>query len=80
MLREAGRSKVTDIQVARDAPAAPTSVRSGTRLMRKWNGRMHVVDVTESGILFDGKLYRSLTAVAKRITGVQWSGPRFFGL
>ncbi len=41
---------------------------------------MHVVDVTAEGVLFDGKLYRSLTAVAKRITGAHWSGPRFFGL
>jgi hypothetical protein len=56
-------------------PPAP-----GTRLMREWNGRMHVVDITEDGILFDGKLYRSLTAVAKRITGAHWSGPRFFRL
>lgn len=56
-------------------PPAP-----GTRLMREWNGRMHVVDITEDGILFDRKLYRSLTAVAKRITGTHWSGPRFFGL
>ncbi|QIS94704.1 DUF2924 domain-containing protein [Nitratireductor mangrovi] len=52
----------------------------GTRLMREWNGRMHVVDVTEQGILFDGKIYRSLSSVAKRITGAHWSGPRFFGL
>ena len=56
-------------------PPAP-----GTRLMREWNGRMHVVDITQEGIVFDGKLYRSLTAVAKRITGTHWSGPRFFGL
>ena len=48
--------------------------------MREWNGRMHVVDITDQGVLFDGKLYRSLTAVAKRITGTHWSGPRFFGL
>ena len=52
----------------------------GTRLMREWNGRMHVVDVTDQGILFDGKVYGSLSAVAKRITGAHWSGPRFFGL
>jgi hypothetical protein len=52
----------------------------GTRLMREWNGRAHAVDVVADGFVFDGKTYRSLTAVAKRITGVQWSGPRFFGL
>ena len=41
---------------------------------------MHVVDVTDQGILFDGRIYGSLSAVAKRITGAHWSGPRFFGL
>ncbi len=63
---------------ARPRASAPLAV--GTRLMREWNGRMHVVDVTPDGVLFDGKLYRSLTAVARRITGTHWSGPRFFGL
>jgi hypothetical protein len=58
----------------------PSMLTPGTRLMREWNGRSHVIDVTADGFVFDGKTYRSLTAVAKRITGVQWSGPRFFGL
>ena len=57
-----------------------TQLRPGTRLMREWNGRMHVVDVTEDGFVFDGKPYRSLSAIARRITGAHWSGPRFFGL
>ena len=62
----------------RSAAAAP--LRVGSRLMREWNGRMHVVDVTADGMIFDGKRYRSLTAIARRITGTNWSGPRFFGL
>ena len=62
------------------SPAFRPPPAPGTRLMREWNGRMHVVDITDQGVLFDGKLYRSLTAVAKRITGTHWSGPRFFGL
>lgn len=66
------------MSTARTGAAPPLAI--GTRLMREWNGRMHVVDVTKDGILFDGKVYRSLTAVAKRITGTHWSGPRFFGL
>ena len=41
----------------------------GTRLVREWNGRTHVVDVSEDGFVFDGKTYRSLSAIAKRITG-----------
>lgn len=56
-------------------PLAP-----GSRLMREWNGRVYVVDVTASGYLLDGKAYRSLSAIARRITGARWSGPRFFGL
>ncbi|MEM7464636.1 MAG: DUF2924 domain-containing protein [Pseudomonadota bacterium] len=52
----------------------------GVRLVREWNGRLHVVEVVDEEFLYDGKPYSSLTAVAKRITGTNWSGPRFFGL
>jgi hypothetical protein len=62
-------------------PQLPSpTLRPGTRLVREWNGRVHVVDVSEKGFVFDGKTYRSLSAIAKRITGAHWSGPRFFGL
>ncbi|MDN5929285.1 MAG: DUF2924 domain-containing protein [Hyphomicrobiales bacterium] len=53
---------------------------AGARLLRDWNGRTHVIDVIENGYLYDGSVYRSLSAIARRITGVHWSGPRFFGL
>ncbi|WP_439604254.1 DUF2924 domain-containing protein [Shinella sp.] len=60
---------------------APRSALSpGTRLLREWNGRQHNVEVAEDGYILDGKTYRSLSAVARRITGAHWSGPRFFGL
>lgn len=52
----------------------------GARLIRDWNGRSHVVDVIESGLVYEAKVYPSLTAIARKITGTQWSGPRFFGL
>jgi hypothetical protein len=52
----------------------------GARLMREWGGRTHVVDVIEGGYVFEAKVYASLTAIAGQITGVHWSGPRFFGL
>jgi len=52
----------------------------GARLIRDWNGRTHVVDVIEGGYVFESKLYSSLTAIARKITGTGWSGPRFFGL
>ncbi|MEM6900026.1 MAG: DUF2924 domain-containing protein [Pseudomonadota bacterium] len=52
----------------------------GTHLVREWNGRTYRVEVAEDGYVLDGTVYGSLSAVAKRITGTAWSGPRFFGL
>jgi len=52
----------------------------GTRLLREWHGERYEVTVKADGFLYDGKLYRSLTAVARAITGSGWSGNRFFGL
>ncbi|MEM7169244.1 MAG: DUF2924 domain-containing protein [Pseudomonadota bacterium] len=53
--------------------------RPGTRLLREWQGTLHEVEVLEMGYLWRGKSYRSLSAIAKAITGTKWSGPRFFG-
>lgn len=55
-------------------------LKPGTRLVREWNGVTHVVDVVEGGFLWKGERYRSLSVIARRITGARWSGPRFFGL
>ncbi|MEP9389443.1 DUF2924 domain-containing protein [Mesorhizobium sp. KR9-304] len=76
------RDTNTQRRVARRSlPVVPAQIlRSGTRLVREWNGRTHVVDVSEDGFVFDGRTYGSLSAIAKRITGAHWSGPRFFGL
>lgn len=61
-------------------PAAPVSLKPGTRLLREWNGKMHTVLVTDEGFQFDGKTYGSLSTIAEKITGTHWSGPRFFGI
>src|SRR5260370_41817175 len=61
------------------APAGP-KINPGSRLVREWHGRTHTVCVTDDGFEFQGKTYRSLTKIARDITGAQWSGPRFFGL
>lgn len=62
------------------ASAAGTGPAPGGRLLREWNGITHVVDVGETGYRWNGATYRSLSAVARAITGARWSGPRFFGL
>jgi hypothetical protein len=55
-------------------------IKPGTRLIREWNGRTHHVEAVDGGFLWNGKLHRSLSTIAKTITGAHWSGPRFFGL
>ena len=53
----------------------------GTILLREWGDRDHRVIVTATGLFeYEGKTFKSLTAVARHITGAHWSGPLFFGL
>ena len=59
--------------------AAPL-LRTGTRLIREWDGQRHEVTAVEGGFEYKGRRYRSLSAIAKSITGAHWSGPHFFGL
>jgi len=54
--------------------------RAGTVLVRDWGGVTHQAQVLENGILFRSKRYKSLSEVARVITGSRWSGPLFFGL
>lgn len=55
-------------------------LKPGARLLREWNGSTHTVEVTDRGYRWNGEQYRSLSAIARAITGTRWSGPRFFGL
>jgi hypothetical protein len=53
---------------------------AGTRLIREWNGVEHCVTVRNSDFEYQGRPYKSLSAIAKHITGTQWNGLIFFGL
>ncbi len=55
-------------------------LKPGARLVREWHGRTHAVIVLDDDFEFEGKRYRSLTQIAREMTGAHWSGPRFFGL
>lgn len=52
---------------------------AGSRIVRDWQGKQLVVDVVDCGYLFQGQVYNSLSAIASKVTGTVWSGPRFFG-
>ena len=56
------------------------AIKSGTHLVREWNGRRYQVEVREDGFMMNGDHFKSLSAIALQITGTSWSGPRFFGL
>ncbi|MDP3174805.1 MAG: DUF2924 domain-containing protein [Phenylobacterium sp.] len=60
-------------------PTRP-ALQSGTKAAREWRGVRHEIEVVEKGVLYEGRVYESLSAVARQITGVRWNGPRFFGL
>jgi Protein of unknown function (DUF2924) len=57
-----------------------SQLKPGTRLMREWRGRTYEVSVLDDGFSWQGTDYRSLSAIARKITGTAWSGPLFFGL
>jgi hypothetical protein len=63
-------------------PAALTAPlpRRGTILVREWQGTTHHVTVVDEGFLWNGQTYRSLSSIARAITGTNWNGPRFFGM
>ena len=65
-----------------DKPVRATTpgLQPGGRLLREWNGVTHIVDVTDDGFVWKDATYRSLSKIAREITGAHWSGPRFFGL
>jgi hypothetical protein len=61
------------------SPATPLP-RTGTVLVREWQGTTHHVTVVDDGFLWNAQTHRSLSAIARAITGTHWNGPRFFAM
>ncbi len=76
-LAELARSMATKSDLAK---ARTVTLRPGARLVRDWGGETHEILIVEDGFLWRGKTWRSLSAIAREMTGTHWSGPRFFGL
>jgi hypothetical protein len=78
-----GLSRRTQQRLAQmwQAKTMTREVQPGMRLVREWNGNVHIVQVGEDGVIrWSGKAWNSLSEVARAITGTRWSGPAFFGL
>ncbi|MBU0755604.1 MAG: DUF2924 domain-containing protein [Planctomycetes bacterium] len=61
-------------------PRTPGDPTVGTTLTRTWRGREYRVRVVDEGFELEGVVHKSLSAVARAITGQAWNGPLFFGL
>jgi hypothetical protein len=67
-------------KVRRSVISDPRNPVIGTRLVREWDGAEHIITVLRDGFDWQGRRYKSLSAIARNITGTQWNGYRFFGL
>jgi hypothetical protein len=74
VLAEAGKTRST-MKVDESSRLPP-----GTHVIREWKNERHHVTVETSGFVYRGQRYRSLSEIARRITGTRWSGPVFFGV
>ena len=81
----ATRAKLRALAEGRTTPSKgegiePRRLTPGTHLIREWGNETHQVTVDAAGLVYRGQRYRSLSEIARRITGTRWSGPRFFGV
>lgn len=58
----------------------PRRIKTGAVLVRAWKEKSHRATVLDDGFSFEGRVYLSLSEIAREITGTRWNGPRFFGL
>jgi len=64
----------------RISAVSSSQLKPGAKLLREWNGKVHEVSALEDGhYAYVGRVWKSLSEIAREITGVRWSGPRFFG-
>ena len=75
------RAAVRNLDQAAAGKSVTSDLRPGMRLAREHGGTVHVVTIGEAGeIIWNAREWRSLSEVARAITGTRWSGPAFFGL
>ncbi len=78
--RELNRVAAMARKEALEQTCRAVALTAGTRLIREWNGQTIAVEVTDAGFVWKDRSYRSLSEIAREVTGAHWSGPRFFGL
>jgi hypothetical protein len=84
-LKPASRNRLRELaegfaQDSNNVVTAKTSLKPGTRLIREWRNQVHLVYVGANRFEYKGGRYKSLSQIARLITGTRWSGPAFFGI
>ncbi len=77
---EGGLDQVTRRLLAGGRSGPESMLPEGTIISRDWKGTRHDVEVAEGGFVYRGEHWKSLSEIAREITGTRWNGPRFFGL
>lgn len=77
---EGGLDHITRKLLAGGAAVPEALLCEGTVITREWKGVRHEVEVAHGGFIYRGERWKSLSEVARTITGTRWNGPRFFGL
>ena len=70
----------TDIKFADIKASQPFNIQSGTKLIREFKNQKYEVIALDKGFSYNGKNYKSLSAIANKITGTRWNGKKFFGV
>lgn len=79
-LKHGGLTAAERRQLLGESSSANEISQIGTRLVRVWQGETHQVTVLADGYLYKDQRWKSLSSIARAITGTPWSGPVFFGL
>lgn len=77
---DGGLDQITRRLLAGNSAGPETLLSQGTVITREWKGERHEVEIAGSGFIYRGERWKSLSEVARVITGTRWNGPRFFGL
>ena len=77
---EGGLDQVTRRLLSGSRTGPESTMPDGTVISREWKGDRHEVELAEGAFIYRGERWKSLSEIAREITGTRWNGPRFFGL
>jgi Cft2 family RNA processing exonuclease len=74
------KQEINEADIRKTCKNTALEIKEGTKLIRKYQGKKHEVIVIKKGFEYNGQVYKSLSAIANKITGTRWNGKIFFGV